>query len=115
MSAFSFFAVREHEVAAFDQQAVLIVGDPLPHSEWTLLAKLKGSGDGREVEVDVMAMPARFYRLRVAESAGFDGEHKPAFAMSTGSGREMCELIARMAYQISCGMLDADAAEAVPA
>lgn len=64
-------------------------------SEWQLVATVSKDGDGHEVQVFECRLPAQFYKLEVH-----------GFEVSTGSGREMGELIGKLAIEIARGMID---------
>jgi len=79
------------ELDAIVDKAVGVLGMT---RDWLTVARYRAleDGDGVDVEIDVHAMPARFYRIRTAE-----------YSLTTGSG---CEQLAHMmAHEISRGML----------
>lgn len=64
-------------------------------SEWQLVATVPKDGDGHTVRVYECRLPATFYKLEVG-----------GFEVSTGSGREMGELIGKLAIEIARGMVE---------
>jgi hypothetical protein len=84
----------------------------LPHGEEVLVAKYPKTppdGDGQSVEVYCLAMPARFYVLRVAPEPNGFGKAQQGCTVSTGSS--MRELAHLMAAAFSTGMLGVDVIE----
>ena len=76
----------------------------LPHATRVLVARYPAvPGDGRDVEVECEAWPARFYTVHALESTDHEGEPKPAFSIALGSGR--AQLAADIATAIANGML----------
>lgn len=72
-----------------------------------LIATLKAdpNSDGRNVDVYVIASPARFYELHVGETVRhFDNKKKPAYIIKTGSSE--AKLAKLMADKIADGSLD---------
>jgi hypothetical protein len=79
-----------------------------PH-EWTKVARYEAEkgGDGQHAEVWCMAMPARFYSVRVFAHPNSCDEPQPdwPFCLTTGSGREMAVLCIQIAENVANGML----------
>lgn len=68
------------------------------HGRWYCVAKLEPTADGQPVYIDELRMPARFFRLRVAEWSS-----RPGYTLRTGSGQD--EWIAATAAMIADGRL----------
>ena len=81
-----------------------------PTHEWYRIAVFpkEEGGDGQTCEVDEMAMPAKFWRVRVSAGANSVGEPMPAYSLSTGSGPASRELALMAAKAISDGMFGLD-------
>jgi len=63
--------------------------------------------DGQPVDVYCTAYPARGYRIKVRAISYNGGEHADAWTLSTGTG---CgEFVAKLAEEISIGMLGLEA------
>lgn len=60
--------------------------------------------DGNECTIEEMALPARFFRLRVLDIDGATTK----LALSTGSGDEMARLVKRLAEAFCDGMIGID-------
>lgn len=93
------YSVTARETAPFQANSRLTFNDQLQHGVPTIAASYTASNsDGRDVEVFVTAMPARFYRIDVAPRGD-----KPGYTITTGSG---CVNLARqMAETIADGMI----------
>lgn len=94
------YEIRGDEVRAFGPHYIEPPGDRLQHGEATLIARYSPNdgSDGKTAEVYVVAMPARFYEVRV--------EGWPV-KLTTGSGDDSRELVAQIAHAAACGMLGA--------
>lgn len=76
------------------------------HADWTVVALyVKRGSDGQRVEIDTARCPAAFYRLRALPGKNSVGDPRQPFALSTGSGTEMAELMHKLALAISEGMV----------
>jgi len=107
----SLYEVRPGDIHVFDDfrkaspqvkvETLLHPGEALKHGGWTPVARFSPvESDGHINEIDISAMPARFYRVR--------GER---FTLSTGSGEEMALLAARIAFSAAQGMIGASTPE----
>jgi hypothetical protein len=79
-------------------------GTPESHEE-TLIALYRSEpkSDGQSVAVYCMSMPARFYKLEVRAGYNSVGELKDGYEVSFGTID--CEFVARLAKEISEGMV----------
>jgi hypothetical protein len=76
------------------------------HAAWHMVARIpKTGGDGQPVEIDECRMPARFFRLRALPDVAGSGRPRPAFALTTGSGDEMGQLMVTLGRVIAAGMV----------
>jgi hypothetical protein len=103
------YKMRDEDVKVFGSNFVY-ASKSLPHGEWVTMARYEkdpSNGDGLTVEIDCMTMPARCYRLRAIDGVDSVGEAKKGFTLSTGSGREMAELMASLAKATAEGMIGA--------
>lgn len=97
---------RAEDVAVFEGHWCRVASDANP-KDWNLCArfeKVPGS-DGQSVEIYDSRWPARFYRLRALPDKNSIGAEVLGFTLSTGSGREMAELMVQLAKAISQGMV----------
>lgn len=80
--------------------------DKFEYGKWTSVARYpKDGGDGQPAVVECVAMPARFYRVRVAADNNSVGDPKPGYVLSTGSGNDMMTLAIRIAEAAAGGMI----------
>ena len=76
------------------------------HGAWRVVARIpKAGGDGQPVEIDECRMPARFFRIRALAATDGIGQHRAAFALSTGSGDAMGRLMMELGQAIAQGMV----------
>lgn len=93
------YAVTARETVPFQGNSRLTFNDHLQHGMPTIAASYSAqNSDGRDVEVFVTAMPARFYRIEVAPR-----DDKPGYSITTGSG--CADLVRQIAEAIAGGML----------
>ena len=79
--------------------------DDLTH-EWELIKLFpKAHPDGQPARVDVMRMPAKFYRVSAMAGTDSVGEPKPEYALTTGSGEACRKWAHKTARLISDGMI----------
>ena len=76
------------------------------HGVPSLVAKYDAGrgGDGQSVEVYGIALPARFYTIKVLGGVNSVGETLPPWELGTGSSE--AELAASIALAVSTGMLN---------
>ena len=74
---------------------------------WTTVARAeKTCEDGQSVDIQIMAMPARFFRLAICGGQNSCNEQQSEYEITTGSsGGELNDIIAPMARLIAGGML----------
>jgi len=93
------YDVTARETVPFQGNSRLTFNDRLQHGVPTIAASYTAqNSDGQDVEVFVAAMPARFYRIKVAPR-----DDKPGYTITTGSG--CADLVSQMAEAIADGML----------
>lgn len=82
--------------------------DVFVHGKWHLIAeipKIETDGDGQACRIYECRLPSRFFKLEVLQGPNSAGETNAGFCLTTGSGDEMGELIAKIALAIAQGMI----------
>ena len=69
-----------------------------------LVAKLKGEGDGQDVEIYECRLPATFFKIKVLSTPDSLGREQDGYEITTGS--RMHKLTCEIAKAISEGMIE---------
>lgn len=76
------------------------------HGDWHKVAEYpKTAEDGQPCEIYESRLPARFFKLVVLASPNSINDAQPGFALSTGSGDEVGELMVQLAKAVAGGMV----------
>lgn len=100
------YVSNENDKQPFGTHWCLSDNTPLEHGKNTLIAVYKKNpkdGDGQHVEVYCIAVPSRFYTIKVLDGINSINKSKMSYSLSTGSSME--QLTADLAKAISEGMI----------